>query len=276
MGDTKGGPFEIDETTAQTLLASLNPDGRDNADVVRAWVNGLDLTRRPRRMWIIDFGVDMPIEEAALFEAPFEYVKRRVEPVREASKSTISAWWLHERPRVEMRRALAGLSRYLLTPRVSKHRIFVWVHAETLPDSAVIAIARDDDYTFGVLHSRAHQLWALAQGTQLETRPRYTPTTTFETFPFPHATPEAMKVIGDTAADLDRLRTGWLDPTGASPEELENRTLTKLYNQMPTWLQQAHQRLDRAVLDTYSFPSDLSDDDLLSRLLDLNLGREAV
>ena len=56
--------------------------------------------------------------------------------------------------------------------------------ASTLPDSAVVAIAREDDFTFGIVHARAHELWSLAQATQLGTRPRYTPTTTFETFPF--------------------------------------------------------------------------------------------
>ncbi|MGC8633872.1 MAG: class I SAM-dependent DNA methyltransferase, partial [Candidatus Limnocylindrales bacterium] len=82
MGDTKGGAFEIDETTARRLLAAPNPDGRSNADVVRPWVNGLDVTRRPRHMWIVDFGTDMPMAEAALYEAPFELVRQRVQSVR--------------------------------------------------------------------------------------------------------------------------------------------------------------------------------------------------
>src|SRR3990172_5855128 len=135
----------------------------------------------------------MAREEAALYEAPFEYVNQRVRPQREASRTTIEAWWLHERPRIDMRRALARLERFIVTPRVSKHRLFAWVPAGTLPDSATIAIARDDDHTFGVLHSRPHELWARALGTQLrevESGFCYTPTTTFETFPFPTPTPE--------------------------------------------------------------------------------------
>ena len=62
MGDTKGGPFDIPEALAREMLASPNPDGRSNADVVRPWANGLDVTRRPRGRWIIDFGTDMPLD----------------------------------------------------------------------------------------------------------------------------------------------------------------------------------------------------------------------
>ncbi|WP_338052608.1 type IIL restriction-modification enzyme MmeI [Rhodocyclus purpureus] len=48
-----------------------------------------------------------------------------------------------------------------------------------------LVVARADDVTFGILHSRFHELWALRLGTSLEDRPRYTSSTTFETFPFP-------------------------------------------------------------------------------------------
>ena len=66
-----------------------------------------------------------------------------------------------------MRRALSGLRRYVATPITSKHRLFVWVDAQVLPLVPVVAIARDDDYTFGVLHSRVHEVWSRAMGTQL-------------------------------------------------------------------------------------------------------------
>lgn len=82
IGDQKAGAFDIPGELARRMLASPNPDGRTNSDVVRPWVNGLDLTRRPRDMWIVDFGTNMPIEEAALHEAPFEYAKLNVMPNR--------------------------------------------------------------------------------------------------------------------------------------------------------------------------------------------------
>jgi type II restriction/modification system DNA methylase subunit YeeA len=275
MGDTKGGRFDIPEALALELLAAPNPDGRSNADVVRPWVNGLDITRRPRRMWIIDFGVSMAITEAAKYEAPFQYVLEHVKPERATNKRAAYAerWWLHVEPRSGMRTALAGLPRYLATPRLTKHRLFVWLTPDILPDSQLIVLARDDDYTLGVLHSRPHQLWSLATGTQLETRPRYTPTTTFETFPFPEPTDTQRQTIGLAAAELDRLRNGWLNPEGLEPEKLELRTLTNLYNLRPAWLEQAHGALDQAVFGAYGWPADVSDDDIPTRLFELNLVR---
>ena len=280
MGDTKGGPFDISESQAKQFLANPNPDGRSNSDVVRPWINGSDITRRSRRMWIVDFPPGTPMEEAALYEAPFEYVKQVVKPKRDSSRTTISQWWHHERPRVEMREAMSGLDRYIVTPRVSKHRLFVWVSSDTLPDSAVIAFARDDDYFFGVLHSRVHELWARSQGTQLrevESGFRYTPTSTFETFPFPEPTPDQRAEIAKAAKHLDTLRQGWLNPPpdDVSPSELRRRTLTNQYNDPPTWLQLAHDRLDEAVTAAYGWPADIADGEVIAWLLELNLGREA-
>ena len=228
-------------------------------------------------MWIIDFG-DMPSEQAALYEAPFEYVNARVKPQRETSRSTISSWWLHERPRPEMREAVRHLSRLIVTPRVSKHRLFAWIEKETLPDSATIAIARDDDYTFGVLHSRFHELWARGMGTQLrevESGFRYTPTTCFETFPFPEPDEVQRAAIAAAAARLNQLREGWLNLPNATASELKKRTLTNLYNQRPTWLANDHAALDAAVAAAYGWSDGLSDVDILERLLALNLQRAA-
>jgi type II restriction/modification system DNA methylase subunit YeeA len=274
MGDTKGGPFELDGETAQAMLGLPNPNGRSNLDVVRPWWNGLDLTRRPRGMWIIDFGTSMPLHDAALYEAPFEYVKQHVKPQRDKSRSTIREWWLHERRREEMREALAGLSRFIATPTIAKHRLFAWVDGATLPDHQLIVFARDDDYFFGLLHSRPHELWALRLGTQLETRPRYTPTTTFETFPFPTPSDKQREEIAAAARELDGFRWSRLNP--ADPTGVPLLTMTELYNLRPSWLVNLHERLDRAVYAAYGWPYPLGDDEILSRLVRLNLDRAAV
>jgi type II restriction/modification system DNA methylase subunit YeeA len=165
------------------------------------------------------------------------------------------------------------MARYIGTPILAKHRLFVWLDRAILPDHQLVAIARDDDYTLGVLHSRAHEVWALGLGTQLETRPRYTPTTCFETFPFPDPTPEQRARVGEAARRLVELRDGWLNPPGLDPAELAKRTLTHLYNQRPTWLANAHADLDAAVFAAYGWPVDLADAEILERLLALNLGR---
>jgi hypothetical protein len=282
MGDTKGGPFDVPGTLArQWLTLPLNPNGRPNSDAVRPWVNGLDITRRPRDMWIIDFGVDMPVDEASLYEAPFEYVARHVKPFREQSRTTISAWWLHERPRVDMRKALEPFSRFACTPRVARHRLFVWLTGETLPDSRVFVFARDDDYFIGVLHSRVHEVWSLRMASWhgVGNDPTYNTSTCFETFPFPWPLGSEpvgdprVEAIGRAARELVEMRDRWLNPEGASEAELKKRTLTNLYNARPTWLNLAHRRLDQAVLDAYGWPHDLTDEDLLARLLALNLER---
>jgi len=279
VGDVKGGAFDIPEDVALPMLASPNPDGRSNAEVLRPWVNGLDITRRPRHMWIIDFGVNTPVEEAMLYEAPFEYVKEHVEPTRSKvrRKSYAEKWWLHVEPCSGMRAAIEGLSRFIATPTLAKHRLFVWLPTGTLADHQLIVFARDDDYFFGLLHSHVHETWARAQGTQLrevESGFRYTPTSTFETFPLPaDPSAEVQAEVAEAARQLDGLRCGWLDPPDLPAKELARRTLTNLYNSPPTWLKQVHERLDRAVHAAYGWPHPLADDEVLRRLLELNLAR---
>jgi hypothetical protein len=170
--------------------------------------------------------------------------------------------------------ALLGLTRYIATPAVSKHRLFVWLPTATLADHRLLVVARDDDFTFGVLSSRMHELWSLALGTRLEDRPTYLPTTCFETFPFPRPTHAQREAIATAAAELVRLRDGWLNPLGLDEAELAKRTLTNLYNQRPAWLTNTHANLDVAVFAAYGWPADLPDEEVLARLLALNLEGE--
>ena len=308
MGDTKGGSFDVDAALARRwLLLPLNPNGRPNSDVLKPWVNGMDITRRPAGKWIIDFGCAMSELQAALYEQPFAHILRHVRPERLNNRRHVyrQFWWRHVEARQGMHRALAGLSRYMATPRVAKHRSFVWLPTSVLPDCQLIIVARDDDTTFGILHSRFHELWALRLGTSLEDRPRYTPSTTFETFPFPdgltlnvpaaqHADdPRAIR-IADAARRLNELREARLNPPDLvmrvpevvpgypdrilpvneeAAKELKKRTLTKLYNDRPAWLDNIHRELDEAVASAYGWRTDLADDEILKRLLDLNLAR---
>ena len=278
IGDQPTGPFEVSSELAKAMLGLPNPDGRSNRDVLRPYRNGADITGRSRDAWIIDFGLGLTEREASLYEAPFEYLAKTVRPMRVKSAIASAPWWIHWRPRPEMRRAVNGLDRYIASPILTKHRLFVWLPVGVLADHQVVAIARDDDYTFGVLHSRAHELWARGSGTQLrevESGFRYTPTTTFETFPFPRPTDEQRERVGEAARRLVQLRDGWLNPPDLAPAELEKRTLTNLYNQRPTWLEHAHAALDAAVFAAYGWPADLADTEILERLLFLNLERAA-
>lgn len=277
-GDKKGGPFEIGEDFALQLLASPNPDGRSNSDVVRRWINSSDVQGRSSRLWIIDFGVGMSEREAALYEAPFEYVFTKVRPdrLRNNRAAYARAWWQHVEPRPGMRAALATIDRFIATTRHSKHRIFTWQDSAGLPDSALAVIARDDDFTFGVVQSHAHELWARATGTQVreaESGFRYTPTSTFGTFPFPAPSDFGRERVGEAARSLVGLRNGWLTPASGNAEDLRHRTLTSLYNQRPTWLANAHADLDAAVIASYGWAAGLGDDIILANLLALNIER---
>ena len=129
----------------------------------------------------------------------------------------------------------------------------------------MLVFARSDDYFLGVLHSRIHEIWALEKGTQLETRPRYTPTTSFETFPFPKPTPAQEAAIAESARELVSKRDEWLAGQDAKP-----RHLTRLYNERPTWLDLAHKKLDATVFAAYGWTADISEDQILERLLTLN------
>ena len=153
--------------------------------------------------------------------------------------------------------------------------------AETLlRRSSYVVFARDDDYFFGVLHSRVHEVWARAHGHASHAEIGHaTPYYTFETFPFPWppgqepAGDPRVEAIAEAARVLVAQRDAWLNPAGASEAELKKRTLTNLYNARPTWLDLAHRKLDAAVLDAYGWPRDLSDEEILERLLGLNLER---
>ena len=357
-GLRKDGPLDISGQQARSWLAMPNPHGRNNAEVLFPLINGMDITRRTRDGWVIDTGESMAEQDAALYEAPFEHILRYVKPIREQNNDRIrrTFWWRFGRNGEQLRAALKPLARYINTPRVAKHRLFVWQHMPSIPDTATVAIARADDTTFGILHSRFHELWSLRMGTWLGVGndPRYTPTTCFETFPFPPGlTPQdtehqrtetleggalipaglptapanikqktasaytgqapaatnpiaphaAASAIAQAAQRLDQLRRNWLNPPewtravaevvplglAASPypdrieprpglneqdaKALQGRTLTKLYNQRPAWLNAAHAQLDAAVAAAYGWAdwrADMADDEILRRLLRLN------
>ena len=304
QGIKRVGQFEIPSDLARSWIKlPLNPNGRNNSDVLRPWASGFDILRRPQDFWIVDFGWDMPEQQACLYEAPFEHVKKFVKPERVGKREQRANewWWIFYWPRPEMRKKLKTIRRYIATPSVAKHRIFRWVNSEVLADGSIVVIAKDDDVAFGVLQSRIHTLWATRSGSTLEDRPAYTPTTSFETFPFPKGLEPNRSVseynnpftdaVASAAKRLDELRENWLNPADlirripevvagypdqiepvgvAAKVELRQRTLTNLYNQRPAWLTAAHEELDKAVAGAYGWPADLSDDEILKRLLDLN------
>jgi hypothetical protein len=312
VGTSKKASFDLPGEQARSWLSLPNPHGKPNHLVIKPWVNGSDLVQRPSDTWIVDFGVTTTEADASLFEKPFAYVIDHVKPekMKVRAESEKRYWWLHARSAPDMRCALTGHERYIATSIVAKHRLFVWLCGAVLPSHAVCVIARSDDTTFGILHSRFHELWSLGLCTWLGkgNDPRYTPTTTFETFPFPAgltprdtpADPHA-DAIAAAAKKLNELRENWLNPPEwvdwvRTPEEeqagfplrpiaksgheaeLKKRTLTNLYNSRPAWLDHAHRELDAAVAAAYGWPDytpAMPDDEILKRLLAMNLDRSA-
>jgi type II restriction/modification system DNA methylase subunit YeeA len=282
-GVTLEGPFDITAEQAKIMLsAPINPNGRMNADVVKRSLNGRDVVQRSQNRWIIDFG-EMSEADAALYEMPFEYVRKVVKPVRDKNhrERTRRRWWLHGENRPGLRKALRGLKRYIVTPGVAKHRVFVWMCSEIVPDQKLCVIPREDDYFFGILHSGIHERWALSTCSWIGVGndPSYTSASTFETFPFPwppgHEPKDSplVEAIAGAARELVAKRDAWLNPPNASEEELKRRTLTDLYNARPAWLADAHRKLDEAVFAAYRWPSTLTDAEILERLLALNRQR---
>jgi type II restriction/modification system DNA methylase subunit YeeA len=310
LGTKKGGPFDLSGNLARAMIASpVNPNGRGNIDVIRPRITGSDMVRRAQDEWVIDFGHDISQTAAALYELPFQYALEKVKPIRDLNRRARrrEIWWLHSETAPGLRRAIKPLSRMIGTPRVAKYRLFVWLHPTMLVDDGAVVVARADDTSFGILHSRFHESWSLRLGTWLGVGndPRYTPTTTFETFPFPKGltpnipaptyadNPHAI-AIAKAAKRLDELRSAWLNPPDlidVIPEVvpgypdrilpkneeaaaiLKKRTLTNLYNTRPQWLADAHRDLDAAVATAYGWPADISEEDALAKLLGLNLSR---
>ncbi|OQA31213.1 MAG: hypothetical protein BWY57_02451 [Betaproteobacteria bacterium ADurb.Bin341] len=223
IGTKKAGDFNITEDHARELLALPNPHGKPNSDILKPWLNGTAIVQRPAPQWIIDCGDDMTLEDFRLYDSPYQHVLTHVKPERDRNneKRTRENWWLYKRNAPDVRAALSRLPRYISTPRIAKHRIFRWHEPIVLPDDGVFIFARPDDYFFGVLHSRFHEVWALKLGTRLETRPRYTPTTCFETFPFPESHADRDAAIAAAAKELNERRETWLNP----PEWTRTETL---------------------------------------------------
>jgi type II restriction/modification system DNA methylase subunit YeeA len=213
IGTQKNGPFDIPRSMALDWLRLPNPNGKSNALVIRPWANGLDVTRRPQDRWVVDFGCEMPQAEAALFETPFSHIEKVVKPTRAHVRRDWHRehWWLFGDARPGLREKLSPISRFIVTPMVAKHRVFAWLPAIQMPENLCVAITRADDTTFGILHSRFHELWSLRMCTWLGVGndPRYTPTTCFETFPFP---------AGLTPADTAHQRTETLADGAVIPE----------------------------------------------------------
>ena len=253
-----GAGFIITESEAQELLARRDAEYRD---VVRPYLVGEDIAddvgQRPSR-WIIDFA-QRPLEEAARYPVALGVVRQRVKPFRETvqRKARRERWWLFGENATGMRRALAPLTQFCAATATGKRLLLAWQEPAACPSNAGNVFAFDDDYSMGVLLSRAHDAWAWARSSTLKGDLRYTPSTAFMTFPFPDPVlPDARARVASAASALYTRRTELC--------AAHQIGLTKLYNLMDdgafTDLKALHLALDRAVVAAYGWPESVAQD----------------
>jgi hypothetical protein len=261
-------------------------------NVIKRYLSGLELVQHPKQRSVIDFsGLDADAARRAnpvAYQRILQIVKPFGDHNREPSRRI--NWWLFGRSNVEMRSSIAGLERFIATPEVAKHRPFRFVDADVILDASLYCIALEDAWDLGVLMSRIHTVWAHEVGGTLEDRPRYHNTPCFARFPFPSSSKDKEERVRAIAEELDSHRKRVL-------AEHPHLTLTGLYNVLEKLragtdpaaltasdrrifddglvliLKELHDKLDAAVAEAYGWPADLSDNDILARLVALNRER---
>ena len=155
LGIQKSGPFDVPGELARAWMAEpANPNGHSNAEVLKPYWNGDDVTGRPRDMWFIDLPLGLNRSDAALFASPFAHIAntpdeegKLVQDLRAAlGERAGPRWWEPHWPRPEMRSRIENSSRYIVTPETAQHRLFVWLAYPVLPDKNLIVIPREDDF----------------------------------------------------------------------------------------------------------------------------------
>lgn len=265
--------------------------GLTTSRVIRPYLGGRDLLHVPRERYVIDFSFLSEEEARTADRAAFQHVVLHVLPEREQNRreSIRRRWWRFGWERPKVREALEGLSRFIGTTETARHRIFQFLPGGMLPDHMIVVIASADAFLLGVLSSEIHGTWSLAAGGRLGVGndPRYNKTRCFDPFPFPDPPAGIRKTIADLAESLDAHRKA---QRVAHPE----LTLTGMYNVLEklrsgeplndketaihdkglvSILKKIHEDLDSAVFEAYAWPRDLTDEQILEKLVGLNAER---
>lgn len=257
QGFLPGAQFDITLERGQGLLAD---GGASYEDVVKPYLDGRDITRtsdqRPSRQ-TIDFG-QMTLEQAMRYPAALEIVRQQAKEARENSNSYSRNphWWQFLWPRPDFRREAADLPRFIAGTATAARIFFCWCDASWRPSNSTNVFALSTDYAMGVLSSRIHTEWARARSSTLEDRIRYTPSSAFETFPWPAASEIQRSAIADLTVELLRERQAICVDEGIGLTELYNRVDDGAYRDLAA----LGGRLDRAVADAYGWPPTIAED----------------
>jgi hypothetical protein len=283
-----GSGFQLSrEEAADVGLGSIPEAER----YIRPYVNGQDFAAGPRGGMVLDFYGLAELEVLDRFPAAYQWLLERVKPIRASNSRALyrDRWWVFCEPRSKLRAALRGIQTYAATLLVSKHHIFHRVDASVVADARVVVVALDDEAHFGVLQSRAHRVWSLASGGRqgVGNDPVYNTTRCFDPFPFPQLTEASQESIGGAAVRLDSHRR-------ERQRQFPGLTFTDMYNVLEkiragepltpkdqainsrgrvSILEKLHDDLDVAVFEAYGWSHDLTDEQILERLVALNAER---
>ncbi|WP_282009760.1 class I SAM-dependent DNA methyltransferase, partial [Brevundimonas aveniformis] len=258
---------------------------------IRHYRNGRDLTAQPRGVMVLDlFGLSAE-QVRRDYPEVYQHVLEHLKPERDQNPRAYRRenWWLFGENVPEARAAWRNLPRYIATVETAKHRVFQFLDESILPDNMIIAIASSDAWHLAALSSRVHVTWTLNVGGVLESRPRYTKSGCFDPFPFPDPDEATRARLRDLGEELDATRK-------TVQAEHPDLTLTGLYNVLEKLragealsdkdqdikdrgrvliLKDLHDQIDRATFDAYGWPHDLTDEQILERLVALNAERAA-
>jgi hypothetical protein len=285
---TIGDAFQVDEQLARALGLGVTPSLENH---IRPYVSGRDLAQSSRGKFVIDFyGLDES-ELMARFPQCYQYLLTHAKPARDQNRNALFRrdWWVIGHPRQQFRAATLGTPRFVATPETAKHLWFVFVPIDLVPDSTLVTFALPDALFLGVMSSRVHVLWALEAGGRLGVGddPRYNKSACFDAFPFPAPTDAQAARIRELAESLDAHRK-------SRQAEHADLTMTNMYNVLEnlrartalsakdkktheqglcSTLLKLHDDLDEAVFAAYGWPTTLTDEELLERLVALNAER---
>jgi hypothetical protein len=233
-GERVARASSVPDNMARQMLGTPNPHGKPNSDVLRQLVSAVN-PHRTSIHWQIDFPARMGEQEASLYQHPFHQLYRSLRPSR-------PGWWHNPHADERLRAALTRRERYLATPIGAEPPAFVWFDSAVIPDDSLVAVARNDDFMHGLLSARPFALW----WRQVHTRRN--PTLAIDTYPFPWS--PVITLSGLSAAQEEQRHAVAIAVRAANPDQI-----------------------NAAVAAAYGWPADLTDDDLLLRLADLNRQR---
>ncbi len=251
-----------------------------------------DITQESRKLHSIDVcNFNTPEELRSHWPEIYQWLLTKVKPERDANARIAlrNRWWVFGEARNTFRPAIRNINRFIVTPLTAKHRVFVFAPTQTIADSTTVLFAFDDAFHLGVLSSRIHVIYALAAGGTLEDRPRYNKTRCFDPFPFPYCNETTKAKIRFLGEELDAHRkrvqanhptltlTGIYNVLEALREERPLTPKEKIIHDqgLVSVLRQLHDELDAAVAEAYGWSAELSDQEILTRLVALNAERAA-